>query len=105
LPPDKAREATKTPWGLSETVPSDGSLRRRTFMTYAFPFLVSPFLITQNRHKRLDIGMARTCENMTELRDKMNALGGKYPVQVRMHLPLPSSPDEPLQAQGLAVTI
>jgi len=35
------------------------------------------------------IGMARTCENMTELRDKVNALGGKYPVQLRMYLPFP----------------
>jgi hypothetical protein len=28
-------------------------------------------------HIWMIIGMARTCENMTELRDKVNALGGK----------------------------
>jgi hypothetical protein len=35
------------------------------------------------------IGMARTCQNMTELGDKVNALGGKYPVQLRLYLPPP----------------
>jgi hypothetical protein len=35
------------------------------------------------------IGMARTCESMTELRDKANALDGKHPVQLRMYLPSP----------------
>lgn len=45
-------------------------------------------------HIWMIIGMARTCENMTELRDKVNALGGKYPVQLRMYLPPPSAPEK-----------
>jgi hypothetical protein len=40
-------------------------------------------------HIWMIIGMARTCENMTDLRDKVNALGGRYPVQLRMYLPPP----------------
>jgi hypothetical protein len=41
-------------------------------------------------HIWMIIGMARTCES--ELRDKVNALGGKHPVQLRMNLPLPKRP-------------
>jgi hypothetical protein len=41
-------------------------------------------------HIWMIIGMARTCENMTELRDKVNALDGKSPVQLRIYLPPPS---------------
>ena len=37
------------------------------------------------------IGMARTCETMTELRDKANALDGKSPVQLRLYLPKPGT--------------
>jgi hypothetical protein len=46
------------------------------------------------------IGVARTCENMTDLRDKVNALGGKYPVQLRMYLLMPkgADPNEPTPA-------
>jgi len=33
------------------------------------------------------IGMARSCENMTELRDRMAALDGKVPVQTRFYFP------------------
>ena len=35
------------------------------------------------------IGVARTCETMMELRDRMAALNGKQPVQLRMYLPMP----------------
>lgn len=38
-------------------------------------------------HIWMIIGMARACENMTELRDKVNALYGKQPVQLRLYLP------------------
>lgn len=40
-------------------------------------------------HIWMVIGMARTCETMTELRDRVNALYGKEPVQLRMYLPRP----------------
>jgi P63C domain len=33
------------------------------------------------------IGMAKSCENMTELRDRIAALKGKTPVQLRLYLP------------------
>lgn len=42
-------------------------------------------------HIWMIIGMARTCETMTELRDKANALDGRTPVQLRFYLPLPGS--------------
>lgn len=35
------------------------------------------------------IGISKTCENMTELRDRMAELNGKIPVQMRMYLPRP----------------
>jgi hypothetical protein len=35
------------------------------------------------------VGIAQTCQNMTDLRDKMAELHGKTPVQVRMYLPFP----------------
>jgi hypothetical protein len=35
------------------------------------------------------IGVARTCENMVELRDRMAELNGKMPVQYRLYLPRP----------------
>ena len=38
-------------------------------------------------HIWMIIGMARTCESMRELRDKVNALYGKEPVQLRLYLP------------------
>ena len=37
------------------------------------------------------IGVARTCETMTELRDRMAALNGKQPMQLRLYLPVPGS--------------
>lgn len=36
------------------------------------------------------IGVARTCDHMTELRDRMAELNGKIPVQLRLYLPPPS---------------
>lgn len=42
-------------------------------------------------HIWMIIGMARTCETMTELRDKANALDGKSPVQLRLYLPTPGA--------------
>jgi len=39
------------------------------------------------------IGIAKTCETITELKDKMNALTGKVPVQMRLYLPLPVPPE------------
>lgn len=38
-------------------------------------------------HIWMIIGMARTCESMRELRDKVNAMYGKEPVQLRLYLP------------------
>ena len=38
-------------------------------------------------HIWMVIGMARTCETMTELRDKVNGLYGKHPVQLRLYFP------------------
>lgn len=38
-------------------------------------------------HIWMIIGMARTCETMTELRDRVNALYGREPVQMRLYLP------------------
>ena len=35
------------------------------------------------------IGVARTCETMIELRDRMAQLNGKSPVQLRLYLPPP----------------
>ncbi len=40
-------------------------------------------------HIWMVIGMAKTCESMTELRDRVAALDGKQPVQLRLHLPPP----------------
>lgn len=40
-------------------------------------------------HIWMVIGMARTCETMNELRDKVNGLYGKHPVQLRFYLPPP----------------
>lgn len=42
-------------------------------------------------HIWMIIGMARTCETMTELRDKANALEGKAPIQLRLYLPKPGA--------------
>lgn len=42
-------------------------------------------------HIWMIIGMARTCETMTELRDRVNALYGREPVQLRMYLPRPGA--------------
>ncbi|MGI9491266.1 MAG: P63C domain-containing protein [Geminicoccaceae bacterium] len=38
-------------------------------------------------HIWMIIGMARTCESMRELRDKVNAMYGQEPVQLRLYLP------------------
>ena len=38
-------------------------------------------------HIWMIIGMARTCESMRELRDKVNSMYGKDPVQLRLYLP------------------
>src|SRR3984893_4215127 len=40
-------------------------------------------------HMWMLIGVARTCETMMELRDRMAALNGKHPVQLRLYLPMP----------------
>ncbi|MDH3668823.1 MAG: P63C domain-containing protein [Paracoccaceae bacterium] len=40
-------------------------------------------------HIWMIIGMAKTCETMTDLRDQVNALDGRHPVQLRMYLPRP----------------
>lgn len=40
-------------------------------------------------HIWMIIGMAKTCNNMTELRDRVAELYGKQPVQLRMYLPPP----------------
>lgn len=40
-------------------------------------------------HIWMVIGMARTCETMRDLRDKVNALYGAEPVQLRLYLPRP----------------
>lgn len=40
-------------------------------------------------HIWMVIGMARTCETMTELKDRVNALYGNEPVQLRLYLPRP----------------
>lgn len=37
------------------------------------------------------IGIAKTCENMVELRDKMAMIHGKYPFQYRFYLPIGKS--------------
>jgi hypothetical protein len=39
------------------------------------------------------IGIAQTCHNMTELKDKMAELYGLVPVQLRLYLPAPRSDD------------
>jgi hypothetical protein len=39
-------------------------------------------------HIWMIIGMSRTCESMRELRDKVNAMYGKEPVQLRLYLPV-----------------
>ena len=45
-------------------------------------------------HMWMLIGVARTCETMTELRDRMAALNGKQPVQLRLYLPTPGTETE-----------
>lgn len=40
-------------------------------------------------HIWMIIGMARTCESMLELRDRVNAMYGNEPIQLRMYLPRP----------------
>ena len=35
------------------------------------------------------VGIARTCSSITELRDRMAALRGEVPVQMRFYLPPP----------------
>jgi hypothetical protein len=40
------------------------------------------------------IGVAKTCEHMTELRDRMAELNGKIPVQLRFYLPPPKAADK-----------
>jgi len=40
-------------------------------------------------HIWMIIGMARTCQNMTELRDRVEELYGNSPVQLRLYLPQP----------------
>lgn len=40
-------------------------------------------------HLWMIIGMARTCQNMTELRDRVGELYGRQPVQLRIYLPMP----------------
>lgn len=42
-------------------------------------------------HIWMIIGMARTCETMLELRDRVNAMYGNEPIQLRMYLPRPSA--------------
>jgi hypothetical protein len=42
-------------------------------------------------HIWMIIGMARTCENMTELRDRVAELYGRQPVQLRLYLPTPGT--------------
>jgi len=42
-------------------------------------------------HIWMVIGMAKTCETMTDLRDRVAALEGKQPVQLRMYLPPPKT--------------
>ncbi len=39
------------------------------------------------------IGIAKTCDNIIELKDKMAEIHGKTPVQYRMYLPLPNESD------------
>ena len=40
-------------------------------------------------HIWMVIGMAKTCSSMSELRDRVAALDGKQPVQLRLYLPPP----------------
>jgi hypothetical protein len=40
-------------------------------------------------HIWMIVGMAKTCETMTELRDRVAELDGKQPVQMRFYLPAP----------------
>lgn len=42
-------------------------------------------------HIWMVIGIAKTCENMSELRDKMGELYGQHPVQLKMYLPIETS--------------
>ena len=37
------------------------------------------------------VGIAKTCENMVELKDKMAEIHGKTPVQYRLYLPMPTA--------------
>jgi P63C domain len=37
------------------------------------------------------IGIAKTCSTMTELRDRIGELNGKFPIQLRMYLPMPEN--------------
>jgi hypothetical protein len=45
-------------------------------------------------HIWMVIGVAKTCENMLELRDRMAALDGKIPVQLRLYFPPPTVADK-----------
>jgi hypothetical protein len=38
------------------------------------------------------IGIAKTCQNLSDLKDKMAELHGRYPVQYRLYLPAPDEP-------------
>jgi P63C domain len=42
-------------------------------------------------HLWMLIGVAKTCETITELRDKMAALNGRVPIQLRLYLPPPGT--------------
>lgn len=42
-------------------------------------------------HIWMVVGIARTCNSITELRDRMAALRGKVPVQMRFYLPVPKN--------------
>jgi len=50
-------------------------------------------------HIWMVIGMAKTCDTMTELRDRVAALDGKQPVQLRLYLPPPRN-DEKVNRRG-----
>jgi hypothetical protein len=53
---------------------------RATMCPWFSSFLLNPFV------SRL-IGVAKTCHNMRELRDKMVEMYGKSPVQLTLYLP------------------
>ena len=47
------------------------------------------FQITASRAIWMVIGLAKACTTMTELRDRVAALDGKHPMQLRFYLPNP----------------